>query len=78
MALQDERAQANQFDVVLGQRIRGFRRKHGMSRKKLAAQLDLSIRGLQRYEQGSRRMPPDMLVRLATVLDVKISSFFAD
>lgn len=70
--------QSNQFDVELGRRILRIRRMRGWSRGRLAALLGLSSRDLLGYEKGQKRMQPDLLLRLAAILGVRISAFFAD
>jgi transcriptional regulator with XRE-family HTH domain len=66
------------LDASLGRRLRSLRKARGLSRAALAANLGLSRRGLQNYERGVKRMRPILLERAAAILEVRISTFFAD
>jgi XRE family aerobic/anaerobic benzoate catabolism transcriptional regulator len=63
---------------VLGKRIRKIRISRGLSREMLAARLGLSSRDLQRYERGTKRMRPGLLLRIVAALEVRLSDIFAD
>jgi transcriptional regulator with XRE-family HTH domain len=78
MAFRGKHAKNRQFDVVLGRRILGIRKMRRLSRESLSTLLGMSSRDLQHYETGKRRMQADLLIRLATILNVRISTFFAD
>lgn len=53
-------------------RIRELREKHGFTQRELAQQLGMLQPQYFRYEQGTRDVPTDMLIRLADIYHVSI------
>jgi transcriptional regulator with XRE-family HTH domain len=66
------------LDIAIGRRLRAIRRERGLSRATLARELGVSARRLQKHERGAKRMRPELLQRVAAILTVRISVFFAD
>jgi len=62
----------------LGRNIRFTRSAAGKSQEDTAEHLDISFQQLQKYENGSNRIPVDRLVSLAGFLDVPVSQFVGD
>ncbi|GEM_PF-974266 len=64
------------FYARLGQRLRAYRLRAGLSQAALGARLGRSASAIDRYEMGQRRISIADLHRLARVLDVPPTSFF--
>lgn len=67
---------AQTFDKELGQRLKALRQMKNLSQKYLAERLGISFQQLQKYENGSNRMPPDRIALSAQVLGMNINYFF--
>lgn len=65
----DEAATPN---IERGMRIESARKAKGLSLSQLAAEIDLSLSQLSRFESGQRRPRADELEQIATALDVSI------
>jgi len=61
---------------VLGRRIRGLRRLKRMTQHQLAAYLELSASQLSNIERGLKRPQPELLEKIALILDVPREEFF--
>jgi transcriptional regulator with XRE-family HTH domain len=66
------------YDMEVGRRIRAQRLTQGMSQETLAAKLNVTFQQVQKYEKGTNRVSAGRLRRIAEVLGVPISFFFAD
>jgi transcriptional regulator with XRE-family HTH domain len=66
------------FYARLGQRLREFRIRAGLSQAALGARLDRSASAIDRYEMGQRRISIADLHRLAGILGVPLERFFED
>ena len=64
------------FDKTLGQKLRALRKQHGLSGKRLADLLGVSLKQLHKYETGVNRTPAGLLVIAARVFQVPTSHFF--
>jgi transcriptional regulator with XRE-family HTH domain len=64
-------------DADIGRRVRSLRLQRGLSQSKLADNLDLTFQQVQKYEKGVNRISAGRLQRIAEVLDVPITFFFA-
>jgi len=53
-------------------RIRELRERHGFTQRQLAEQLVMLQPQYFRYEQGTRDVPSEMLIRLADIYGVSI------
>jgi transcriptional regulator with XRE-family HTH domain len=65
------------FYRELGRNLRLARSTAGKSQSEIAQQLDLTFQQVQKYENGTNRIPVDRLVRLADYLEVPVSEFIA-
>lgn len=54
----------------LGQRIRQFREERGLSQSKMARRIDVAVQQYNRYELGKTKIPIDILVRVANMLEI--------
>lgn len=59
----------------LGHAIRAARGKAGKSQEEVAEHLDLTFQQVQKYENGTNRIPIDRLVSLAQYLEVPAIAF---
>jgi transcriptional regulator with XRE-family HTH domain len=66
----------DQTDVVVGQRIRTFRKNANLSLIQLADQIGVAYQQLQKYEKGIYRVGTGRLVHIARALDLPITAFF--
>ena len=66
-----------QFLVILGTRVRELRNRHGMTRKTLAYESDVSERHLAQLESGEGNISILLLRRIAAVLSVSLEELFA-
>lgn len=64
------------LDVMVGARIRIFRRQRGMSQGDLAGKIGVAFQQVQKYEKGIDRAGASRLSRIATVLGISIGDFF--
>lgn len=68
---------ADDMDLTIGRRLRERRMLLGLSQDELAQRIGLSFQQLQKYETGENRISAARLYRIAQVLDVSITWFFA-
>ena len=64
-------------DLEVGRRVRTFRLQKGFSQEKLGGQLGLTFQQVQKYEKGTNRIGAGRLQRIADILDMPVTSFFA-
>src|SRR5437764_15253099 len=62
----------------LGRKVRALRRREGVTQSELATKLDISASYLNLIEHDQRPLPAHLLVKLAQVFSVDISSFAED
>lgn len=62
--------------VEIGQRIKSFRVKAGLTQEQLAELINLSPQQIQKYESGGSRLNTDKLQELGVILNVSIFDFF--
>jgi transcriptional regulator with XRE-family HTH domain len=77
MPRKSKRVPAGSFYRELGLNLRAARGAAGKSQGDVAAHLDLTFQQVQKYENGTNRIPLDRLVRLADYLEVPVSQFIA-
>ena len=65
-------------DAHVGRRVKERRLSLKMSQKKLAEAMNLSLRQVQKYEEGIDRLGASRLFDISRVLEVPISYFFQD
>ena len=75
---QKKRLPEGPFYRDLGRNIRFTRSAAGKSQEDTAEHLDISFQQLQKYENGTNRIPVDRLVSLASFLDVPVSQFVGE
>jgi len=63
-------------DVEVGRRIRVQRMARGMSQTELGKRIGVTFQQVQKYEKGANRVGAGRLTRIATVLEVPVSTFF--
>jgi transcriptional regulator with XRE-family HTH domain len=63
-------------DVEVGRRIRIQRMARGMSQTELGKRIGVTFQQVQKYEKGANRVGAGRLTRIATVLEVPVSTFF--
>lgn len=68
----------DQKDVLLGKKVMLFRKKMNWPLKTLAADLNVSIQQLQRYEKGLNKISAVMLYQIAEIFEVPIEYFFEE
>jgi transcriptional regulator with XRE-family HTH domain len=64
-------------DIEVGHRVRTFRLQKGLSQEKLADQLGVTFQQVQKYEKGTNRIAAGRLQRIAEILELPITEFFA-
>lgn len=64
-------------DIEVGRRLRTFRLQKGLSQEKLADQLGVTFQQVQKYEKGTNRIAAGRLQRIAEILEIPITEFFA-
>ena len=68
----------NKLDVYIGKQIRLFRKKMTSGGlKSLAAQLNISIQQLQKYETGKNKISASLLYEISKIFEISIDHFFA-
>jgi transcriptional regulator with XRE-family HTH domain len=65
------------FYRELGRNLRVARGVAGKSQMAIAEHLDITFQQVQKYENGTNRIPVDRLINLADFLDVPLSEFIA-
>jgi transcriptional regulator with XRE-family HTH domain len=68
---------ASPIDKHFGARIRMRRTMLSVSQQKLADALDVSLRQMQKYEEGTGQISVNRLCAIAAILDVAPEFFFA-
>jgi DNA-binding transcriptional regulator YiaG len=66
----------NTSNLCVGRRLRARRTSSGMSVEELCGRLGIDRDDLNAYEQGARRLSANLLLRIATLLDVRPDYFF--
>lgn len=60
----------------VGEKIKEFRLKRGLSQEELAELLETTKQTVSRYENGDRKANQDILFQLSTIFNVSIDDFF--
>ena len=66
------------LDIKVGSKVRALRLERQMSQEKLGDALGLTFQQVQKYEKGTNRISAGRLQRIAAILEVPVSVFFAD
>ena len=77
MPRKSKRPHEGKFYRDLGHNIRLTRSAAGKTQTEIADHLDITFQQVQKYENGTNRIPVDRIVKLAAYLDVPISHFFS-
>jgi len=64
-------------DAEIGLRVRTLRLQRGLSQSELGNLISVTFQQVQKYEKGSNRISAGRLQRIAEVLGVPVSFFFA-
>lgn len=62
----------------IGQRIRKYRKAHGLSQEELAEKVDISTTHMSHIETGNTKLSLPVLVEIATVLEVRTDDLLYD
>jgi transcriptional regulator with XRE-family HTH domain len=68
---------ATALDAQIGKRIRIRRRQLGMSQTDLAEKIGVAFQQVQKYENGTNRVPASRLPYVAGALDVHMGYFYS-
>ena len=68
----------NPIDLLVGSRIRMFRKGRSMSQAQLGKKLGVTFQQVQKYENGKNRVGASRLQMISPALDVPVGQFFAD
>ncbi len=69
---------SDDLNAHLGMMVERLRLRRQMSQDELAAAIDTTPDEILAYESGAERIPPERLLKIANLLQVPLSSFFAD
>lgn len=72
------RAYEQEISNIIGQNIRLFRMKAGLSQIKLSYMLGVTFQQVQKYEKGETRIYASTLYNVATHLKTPVADFFKD
>lgn len=61
---------------IIGQNLRDLREIHGFSQSYVAMQIDKTFQQVQKYENGSNRLPSEILHQLKQFYGVQYDCFF--
>jgi transcriptional regulator with XRE-family HTH domain len=64
-------------DAEIGRRVRTLRLQRGLSQTELGNLIKVTFQQVQKYEKGTNRISAGRLQRIAEVLTVPVSFFFA-
>jgi transcriptional regulator with XRE-family HTH domain len=64
-------------DAEIGRRVRTLRLQRGLSQTELGTLIKVTFQQVQKYEKGTNRISAGRLQRIAEVLTVPVSFFFA-
>jgi transcriptional regulator with XRE-family HTH domain len=77
MPRKSKRLPEGPFYRDLGRNLKVARSAAGKSQTDVAEHIDVAFQQLQKYENGTNRIPLDRLARLADYLEVPLSQFIA-
>lgn len=63
--------------MEIGRRIRALRLERGLSQSNLADSIGLTFQQVQKYEKGMNRVSAGRLQRIAEMLNIPVTFFFA-
>lgn len=68
----------NSLDIIIGNKIRLWRRARGLTTIQLGEKLGISSSQIMKYERAEAKISASRLYELAKVLSVDVSDFFID
>lgn len=68
----------DETNILIGLRLKYYRRLKGFSQALLAEKLDISFQQVQKYEKGVNRISASTLYEISRILKVRIEDFFVD
>ena len=68
----------NPIDLLVGSRIRMFRKGRKMSQAQLGKKLGVTFQQVQKYENGKNCVGASRLQMISTALDVPVGQLFTD
>jgi transcriptional regulator with XRE-family HTH domain len=68
----------NPIDLLVGSRIRMFRKGRKLSQAQLGKKLGVTFQQVQKYENGKNRVGASRLQMISTALNVPVGQFFTD
>jgi transcriptional regulator with XRE-family HTH domain len=68
----------NPIDVLVGSRIKHFRKRRKMSQALLGDKLGVTFQQVQKYENGKNRVGASRLQMVSTALGVPVAELFVD
>jgi len=71
-----ELSRSDPADVALGERIRGLRRRRGLTQADLATEVGVTFQQIQKYERGANRVSASMLGKIARALESSMADLF--
>jgi transcriptional regulator with XRE-family HTH domain len=66
------------YDRLIGERIKFYRKKRGLTQASLSAVIGVSAQQLQKYEIGKNRISASRIKQLSEILDVPAHYFLND
>lgn len=63
---------------AIGQRIRKFRKAHGLSQEELAEKIGISVTHMSHIETGNTKLSLPVFVKLADTLEVRTDDLLSD
>ena len=64
--------------LTIGEAIRQFRVKAGMTQKDLASRVGLTQQAISLIESGNRRIDVELFIQILTVFDERLDQYIAD
>jgi transcriptional regulator with XRE-family HTH domain len=72
------KGKTNKTDKIIGNRIKFYRRKNGLTLQMLSGLIKISPQQLQKYESGQNRVSASYLKEIAEILNTPIEFFLID
>lgn len=66
------------YDCLIGERLRFYRKKRGLTQVSLSAMIGISAQQIQKYEIGKNRISASRIKQLAEILDIPVHYFLTD
>lgn len=66
------------LDIIIGKRIKFYRKLKGLTQEQLASKIGISFQQFQKYEVSTSKVYASRLYHIAAFLQTDISAFFED